>query len=170
MKESNAITYLKTNGDAYFGGSLSAGVLKNAAQTSVINSYVVDSNPIEIGPFNTNGNAKSVVISWVLKGSSVESGSCGVYGDPSFGWSLERRIGVGAWSIVVSGTFNGNTVGNPESGDCIVTEDASESYTYTESSTSVDNFSYRVKVNLYSRHHANNKIGSQRLSLISTEE
>ena len=170
MTRANALSYITVDGDAYFGGSLSAGVLKNAAQTSVINSYVVDSTPIEIGPFNTNGNSKSIVVSWTLKGSSLESGSCGTYTDPSFGWSLERRIGVGAWSIVVSGTFNGNTVGNPEASDCIVTEDANESYTYTEPSTSVDNFSYRVKVDSYSRYHANNKIGSQRLSLISTEE
>lgn len=61
--EANAIQYLKTNGDAYFGGSLSAGVLKNAAQSTSIASNA----SVEIGPFGTNGGSITVVTSYAIE-------------------------------------------------------------------------------------------------------
>lgn len=62
--EANAISYLKTNGDAYFGGTLSAGILKNAAQSTSI----ADDASLQIGPFDTNGGPINVVTSYSLKG------------------------------------------------------------------------------------------------------
>ncbi len=58
--EAAALAYLKTNGDAYFGGSLSAGVIRNAARTTDIGAGA----SITIGPFGTNGNPILVVTSY----------------------------------------------------------------------------------------------------------
>lgn len=58
--EAAALSYLKTNGDAYFGGSLSAGVIRNAARTTDIGPGA----SITIGPFGTNGNPILVVTSY----------------------------------------------------------------------------------------------------------
>ncbi len=58
--EAAALAYLKTNGDAYFGGSLSAGVIRNAARTTDIGAGA----SITIGPFGTNGNPILVVASY----------------------------------------------------------------------------------------------------------
>src|SRR5690606_14229183 len=55
----NAKIWFDTSGDAYFGGTLSAGVLKNAAQSSQVST----SAAVEVGPFGTNGNSKVVVAS-----------------------------------------------------------------------------------------------------------
>jgi hypothetical protein len=66
--EANAIQYLKTNGDAYFGGSLSAGLLKNAAQSSSLLSNA----SITIGPFTTNGAPIQVVTSYLVESDFTE--------------------------------------------------------------------------------------------------
>jgi hypothetical protein len=58
--EAAALSYLKTNGDAYFGGSLSAGVIRNAARSTDIGAGA----SITIGPFGTNGNPILVVTSY----------------------------------------------------------------------------------------------------------
>jgi energy-coupling factor transporter ATP-binding protein EcfA2 len=55
----NAISYKTITGDAYFGGSLSAGVLKNAVTSSLTTANA----SLELGPFGTTGNPKSVVAS-----------------------------------------------------------------------------------------------------------
>lgn len=58
--EASATFYRKTNGDSYFGGSLSAGVIRNAARTTDIGAGA----SITIGPFGTNGNPILVVTSY----------------------------------------------------------------------------------------------------------
>lgn len=58
--EANAVYYLKTDGQAYFGGSLSAGILKNSAQTTSI----VSDAAVTVGAFSTNGGTKTIVLSY----------------------------------------------------------------------------------------------------------
>jgi len=67
--EANAISYLKTNGSAYFGGSLSGGVLRNSGQTSDIGSAAT----ITVGPFGSNGRPIQVVTSYSCTSSSTSS-------------------------------------------------------------------------------------------------
>jgi len=55
--EANAITFLKTNGDAYFGGSLSAGTISNAIQTTLVGTSAV-----VLGPFATQGRPASAIV------------------------------------------------------------------------------------------------------------
>lgn len=56
--EASALSYLKTNGDTYFGGSLSAGTISNAVQTTTIGA-----EEVLLGPFATQGRPASAVVS-----------------------------------------------------------------------------------------------------------
>ena len=67
--EANAITYLKTDGSAYFGGTLSAGTLKNAATST---SLAGDAS-LTVGPFGSNGNPIVLVTSYFGRSSSTLS-------------------------------------------------------------------------------------------------
>ncbi|PTQ12965.1 hypothetical protein CLG96_02140 [Sphingomonas oleivorans] len=63
--EANAIAYLKTNGDAYFGGSLSAGVLTTKAATSDTSA----SAQAETAVFGSNGGTIVVTLSYTYQAS-----------------------------------------------------------------------------------------------------
>jgi hypothetical protein len=67
--EANATYYLKTDGSAYFGGNLSAGILKTAVQTSSLASNA----SVETGNFGSNGNTIQVVLSYYAYSESPES-------------------------------------------------------------------------------------------------
>lgn len=55
--EANAVTFLKTNGDAYFGGSLNAGTVVNAVQTTTVGA-----DAVLLGPFTAFGRAASTIV------------------------------------------------------------------------------------------------------------
>lgn len=58
--DSNAIFYLRRNGSGYFGGALSAGILR----TSVTNPTLDANSQVTDGPFGTNGGPITVVCSY----------------------------------------------------------------------------------------------------------
>ncbi|MBT2244582.1 hypothetical protein JQK15_13640 [Sphingobium sp. BHU LFT2] len=58
--ESNATSYLRNDGSAYFGGALLAGTLRNTNATSVLTNNASTT----IGPFGSNGNQIVVNASW----------------------------------------------------------------------------------------------------------
>jgi hypothetical protein len=58
--EANATFYLKTDGSAYFGGSLSAGTLRSSAQTT----NTASNASISVGPFSSNGGNITALISY----------------------------------------------------------------------------------------------------------
>lgn len=60
--EANATYYLKVDGSAYFGGSLRAGVIRNAVQTT---STAADAS-VATGSVGSNGGSRSVVVSYQL--------------------------------------------------------------------------------------------------------
>ena len=85
--EANAITYLKTNGDAYFGGALSAGVRKNAARSTQVSA----SASISTGIFGSAGGARTVIVSYESMREVEISGSCDGSGTPSVTIELRRN-------------------------------------------------------------------------------
>lgn len=85
--EANAITYLKTNGSAYFGGTLSAGVLKNAAQTT---QTAADAS-VSTGSFGSNGASRVVVVSYNSMRTVDITGSCPVPATPTVQIRLRRN-------------------------------------------------------------------------------
>lgn len=65
----NGTIWFDTAGGAYFGGSLSAGVLKNASQTTVLTA-----NPsIDVGPFTTLGRTKAVTVGYSASGPTIRA-------------------------------------------------------------------------------------------------
>lgn len=50
---------MDVNGNAYWGGSLAAGVLRNAVQSTQITTV---GTQVVNGPFDSNGRNKSVVV------------------------------------------------------------------------------------------------------------
>lgn len=65
--EASAFSYLKTNGDAYFGGTLSAGIIRNAAKST---SIAPDAS-ITIGPFGSNGGLIQVITSYSIQSELI---------------------------------------------------------------------------------------------------
>ncbi|TVP08701.1 hypothetical protein AYI87_20935 [Shewanella sp. KCT] len=171
LKKSNAITYLAANGDAYFGGSLSAGILKTGVTNPDKNQYAASSIPVQIGPFGTNGKAKNVVVSYDLSADSTTSSSSAV-SNKSLQWQLQRSIGNGAWTTVASGTFTiaVNKTWNSEFGYYEIREYCHASSTYTDNSTSTSDFMYRVLVVSATRYHVVSQVSSQTISIVSTEQ
>ncbi|PKG73182.1 hypothetical protein CXF86_18935 [Shewanella sp. GutCb] len=171
LRKSNAITYLAANGDAYFGGSLSAGVLKTGVTNPDKNVYASSSYPVEIGPFGTNGKSKTVVVSYNLSADS-STASSGAVSNRALSWQLQRKIGSGSWTTVSSGIFPiiVNKAFEPEFNHYEVREYCSASSTYTDNSSSGSDFKYRIKVISATRYHIARLTSSQNISLISTEQ
>ncbi len=172
LKKSNAITYLSADGDAYFGGTLSAGVLKNGIATSDKNPYLTNSYPVIVGPFGSNGKRKSVIVSFSYAGYSSTGSNPGNVTQPALSWQLQRKIGSGSWAAVSSGTFTGTVRSeyDGESRQYFVSEFCSGSSTYVDNSTSSSDFNYRIKVASTRRYHATSNVNNQVLSLYSTEQ
>jgi hypothetical protein len=108
--EANAVYYLKANGQAYFGGALLAGVLRNSAQGTILNS----TNTVELGPFSSNGNQITITGSFLFFGETTYPGtSTGLASynatskfNPTFTIVLSREINGGGYTDV--GTYNVN--------------------------------------------------------------
>lgn len=98
--EANAISYLKTNGDAYFGGSLSAGILKNGGQSTDIGP----SSSVTVGPFGTNGSPIQI-----LTGYTAESQQT-AYFDADFNGTNAWVAAAQAWGATPTGPFGSRQV------------------------------------------------------------
>lgn len=148
--EANATYYLKVDGSAYFGGNLSAGTLYNTGATSDLNNNA----QITVGPFGTNGNVKTVTLSYSFsgfwtqyQGSNTGTGS----GTTSATVLLYRKIGAGAETQVgtlnVTGTWSYETDPEPQPGPTYIrswTQGMSGSLTYTDNDASTLNRTYRA--------------------------
>jgi len=60
MTTANSTFHLKNDGSAYFGGTLSAGILRNGGEASGLSA----TQEFILGPFGTNGDTKTVTVSW----------------------------------------------------------------------------------------------------------
>lgn len=68
----NAISFEAANGDAYFGGSLSAGTFRNSSTSSTL---AVDSSVV-VGPFKSNSRARVLVVSYDMLGERSITTAC----------------------------------------------------------------------------------------------
>lgn len=122
--EANAITFIKTNGEAYYGGGFASGALRNGLGTSGLST----TQSVLLGPFGTNGNPITVAVSWIYRteitktyaadssGRSIFDADVATYGAthqgsdfysgqttatrPSSTLQLERQIAPGALGFV----------------------------------------------------------------------
>ena len=60
--QANAIYYLTTGGSAYFGGTLSAGILKNSFQTTSISPTAF----VDLGQYGSNGGVITINLSYYM--------------------------------------------------------------------------------------------------------
>ena len=75
--KANATIWFDNAGSAYFGGTLSSGILKNGATTTSTQTVGLE---MTVGPFSTNGNQRSVMFSFSRTDSWRYSG----YGHQGF--------------------------------------------------------------------------------------
>lgn len=109
--EANATYYLKTNGSAYFGGSLSAGVLKNSVQTT---AQAYDAN-VTTGTFGSNGKSRVVTVGYQASSSANITGSCPTPYTPYATIRLYRGTSAGG-TLLAEQTFNGSHSCSPGAG------------------------------------------------------
>jgi hypothetical protein len=164
--EANAIQYLKTNGSAYFGGSLSAGTLFNARTTTdnAANAQIV------VGPFGTNGHVKTYTLSYTFSASRTfaEAGTNSGSGSISATIDLYRTIGVGAEALIATLPATGGWFWDKSGGTRSETESISASTTYTDNVAGTSDRTLRAIIS--SRSLVFTATGQlQRITLTSTE-
>jgi hypothetical protein len=115
MTEATAVFYLKTNGDAYFGGALLAGTLVNGATSSSISTTASS----ETGNFGSNGNSREYTVGYTYHESGTwNSGTLTITGTPSVTVVLEKWNGASWTQLGSSHTYNGSSSAiQPQGGD-----------------------------------------------------
>ncbi|WP_313642157.1 host specificity factor TipJ family phage tail protein [Stenotrophomonas sp.] len=114
--KSNGTIWFDNSGSAYFGGSLSAGILKNSSQTTVLTA-----NPtISVGPFTTNGKSKTVTVGYSAVGPELISYYPGrnessgpppvpANDSPATSLALSRRYAGGSLAVISSTSISHST-------------------------------------------------------------
>lgn len=162
----NAITYVATNGDAYFGGSLSAGTLYNAVSSTNISTTAA----LSLGPYATNGGTKSIVLSYSYGSNNTTTGSgngseaitatLGLY--QTINGSSRVKVG----TLVVNGTHSWTT----ESGTRRDNASMSGSITYTDSTPGLAQRTYDTVIESMSAWRGPDPNTTQTITLTSTEQ
>lgn len=154
MSEGNAITYLKTDGSAYFGGAIISGALSTSSTTSSLGT----SETVEIGPFGSNGGIIAINCSVSMNSSR----HYGLYdnqqtippapGAPSCTLTLEEYVS-GSWvhrqTASYTGTGYNNTFrwdGEHSTYEGSSYQSLSGSFTFTDSKQTTANRTYRLKM------------------------
>ena len=172
--ESNAIQYLKTNGSAYFRGTLQVGTITVSGQSTDSTATAL----IEIGPYGSNGGVITVVYSFVASGlhgwSDTSSTPVAASYSCSFTIALERSINGGAYSTVATQTINGTQIvtrEGPEGGIYLHAVDtaASGSFTYNDNAQLAQDRKYRWSITSRTLGYGTYNGYSQNLSITSQE-
>ncbi|WP_076071711.1 hypothetical protein [Sphingomonas montana] len=165
----NAISYLTIRGDAYFGGSLTAGELGNATTGS---STAADAQAV-LGPFRSNGGRKDIVLSYAFAAQiSIARGPPGSFQpeNPTATLVLEKLVG-GSFSTVatlrVTGTYGYDPPNPQEAG--FYAQQMGGSLTYTDNATETDGYQYRARLTLRNAMSFGDPI-TQSITIVSSEE
>lgn len=176
--KTNAVTYVGTDGSAYFGGTLSAGKLYNAAQTTSTmgDAYVI------VGPFSSNGKTKRVVVSYTYSAYYVNQTmnrqgftAPGTYGGVTV--TLYRTLNGGGEVAVMSKTLGQSAynIMNEFDGPDTASSGMGGSFTFDDNTGATQNMTYVARLSgfSFSTPGGVSPTGiniSARLSVISTEE
>lgn len=172
----NATTYVATDGSAYFGGTLSAGVIYNAANSTSIagDTYVV------IGPFASNGRPKTVVVSY-SRSITQRSNAMGRDGFTGGGTNyatvtLYRVLNGGGEVAVASQQFSGGwRIENEFDAPDYAYGSIGGSFTFVDTTGATNNMSYvarlsNVSINNPTASVVNSVVTTAKLSVVSTEQ
>lgn len=133
--EAGAIVYLKTDGSAYFGGSFSAGIIRNAFRT-------LDDLTLESSVFTSLAGTREYVVSYSSVHHMHRETPGALTGTTEADVDLYVSVDGGSYALVESMNFGGSSV----LGANDVTDTIGGSFTYTDTSggTSVQ---LKVEVN-----------------------
>ncbi len=178
--KTNGIFWIDNKGNAYFGGSLSAGVLRNAVQTGTTQTTGTE---LVNGPFRTNGNNRTVALSFVRthrrqRSAGGSTGWVAGAGSNTAQVQLFRQIGTGGWVLWqvlnVTGSVN---ISNETDGPDIADSGWSGSFAVNDSSSPLETVSYRALVTAFTEQSVAHQSGSfdaqtiaQNLSTIFVEQ
>lgn len=178
--KANATMWMDRNGNAYWGGAIAAGVLRNAMQST---STATIGNNVLVPPFDTNGRNKQVVVGLSRQHRRTKNamGSQGfVAGAGSNGGviNLYRQVdgqGETLWQqIPISGSVD---ITNETDGPDTAISFWSASVTLNDNIDGTKRRSYRAEVVSFSEQAVNHQSGSfdgqsivQSLSIISIEQ
>ncbi|MCG9965377.1 TipJ family phage tail tip protein [Shewanella cutis] len=175
--KSNAITYRTNGGDAYFGGTLSAGVLKNGASYTTKTIYTSATSPLTIGPFGTNGKTKNLVFSYNCTASYEEAVDPGNLTNAEVITMKVQRFVGSSWvdvpgsAITLTGNVEKTTNDENIPPTYKVFYSCSGSVTISDNlSNSTSDVTYRVYVSSHTRPFHNGIVNNQTLTLVSTEQ
>lgn len=174
--KANGLLWFDNKGAGFFGGSLSAGIRRNAYRSTAVSTTATVESP----PFGTGGGPKTVVFSLAYYNSGyLDSGTPGVVAN-SVIMTLQRSYNGGAWQTITSMQVGGQTSVYYDElwGRYSYEASVGGSVTFTDGLPGTGTFAYRVllsgaaglwPITLAEANGSNFHIGSQELSLISTE-
>lgn len=165
--EASAIQYVKTDGSAYFGGSLSAGTLSNSGSTSSLSQTA----EITVGPFGTNGNDKDLTLTYDGSYSGVLPTDPGPDHSTEIIVDVYRDIGGAGETLVKTLTLNGTCFHSgfdSEVGGYPVQWILAGSVSWTDNDATVDDFTYRAVISTFDT--GGHGPSFQRITLISVEQ
>ncbi|MDT3467936.1 host specificity factor TipJ family phage tail protein [Stenotrophomonas maltophilia] len=173
--KANGLFWVDNQGNGYFGGSLSAGVLKNAVQTTSTNGNAEIIN----GPFSTLGRAKNVVVSYdMTKTDTAHTGRwTGVSGPVNATIAIYRKVGNGGEQFITNFNVSGSyEVLNEQGGPSQLTSRMAGSHTFTDNTPGTEQFTYRAIIvtrNVATGTPSGGPVGvaiNQTLGIISVEQ
>jgi hypothetical protein len=174
MSKTNGVRWEDINGNAYFGGSLSAGILTNKVSTSSLSFGAT----AETARFGSNGGSIKVTLSlsggWAKQywnptslANASENGNVVV--------TLYRSVNGGAFNAVATlpmtyGWTRTNQGNEPGLGWSIVEQGSyGASLTYTDPQTSTQDRQYRAMITTFSPNTLPGALTSQNLTIICVE-
>ncbi len=178
--KTNATMWMDRNGNAYWGGAIAAGILRNAAQSTTTQTI---GTSVLVGSFDTNGRNKQVVVGFNRRHRRTKNqlGSQGfVAGAGTNGGviNLYRQLNGQAetlWQqIQISGSVTiNNELDGPDTADSIW----NASVTLNDNSDGTTRRSYRAEIVSFTEQSVTHQSGSfdgqtitQSLSIVSIEQ
>ena len=161
LTKGNASYYYSAANEVYFAGSILAGTLKNAAQSTQLGA----NTQVETGLYGSNGGTITIKCSFSASNGQSGAGSCPAGSNPVGTMYLDRWNG-GGWVQVASQAMIGAYACSVESGKYYASWMLSGSFTFTDNLMSTANRNYRLRVS-----HTTPVLGggAQMLSIISEE-
>lgn len=178
--KANAMMWMDASGSAYFGGQLSAGVLRNAVQTTTTQAIGTE---LVNGPFSTNGRVRTVTVSFTRRHRRTQtiSGSTGFVagaGQNTARVEVYRKIGNAdetLWQVL--NAAGGVVINNERDGPDEADSSWGGAFTINDTSPSSDTVQYRAVITGFTEQTVTHTSGSfqgqtltQSLSMISIEQ
>lgn len=164
MVRTNAITYLDQAGNAYFGGSIIAGVLRNSATSSQTGNEMW----VETNTFQSEGGPILIKCSIVGSATSSSNVVCPSVSNPSAQLRLIRLSPSGPTQVATQ-TITGTVNAQQEGSLCIIQRSINGSFTFTDNLLTSQNRNYRLEATVALDPDFPGGTKTQRLS-IQTEE